>query len=335
MTLADSIHNLSPFLIRFTDDIGIRWYGLSYVLAFVAAFYLMRFLIRRGYSEMAEDKLVDFITYAAIFGVTLGGRLGYMLLYSPKEFFANPLVFFHFLDGGMASHGGIAGLALFTLYFAKRHGYHWRQIGDNLCVVAPVGIAIVRCANFINGELWGNVTTKEATPWALKFPSELNEIPYGSERYNDLIEATTAIDPQAGEPTAIIELARDNEQLRDAISPFLQYRHPSQIYQALLEGLALFLILFALRLKWRRLPYGILTALFFIGYATFRIIGEQFRHPDAGNFPGTDLSKGQFYSLFMYGIGAVFIAYAFYERKFKSPLDESRLDSTASDVSPG
>lgn len=327
VTLADSIHNLSPFLVRFTENIGIRWYGLSYVLAFIAGFYLLRFLIRRGYSEMAEDKLIDFITYAAIFGVTLGGRLGYMLLYSPREFFANPLVFFRLLDGGMASHGGIAGLAIFTLYFAKRHGYHWRHIGDNLCVVAPVGIAIVRCANFINGELWGNITTKAATPWAMKFPSELKDIPVGSDRYTDLITATTAIDKNAGTPDVIIELARENGQLRDAISGFLEYRHPSQIYQALLEGLALFLILFAVRLRWRRLPYGVLTALFFIGYATFRIVGELFRYPDAGNFPGTELSKGQFYSLFMYAIGAVFIAYAIYERKFKKlPLKESRLD---------
>ena len=325
MTLADSIHNLSPFVVRFSENFGIRWYGLSYVAAFIAGYYLLRFLIRRGYSEMAEDKLIDFITYSAIFGVTIGGRLGYMLLYSPKEFFANPLTFFNFLGGGMASHGGIAGLALFTLYFAKRHGYHWRHIGDNLCVVAPVGIAIVRCANFINGELWGRVTTKEATPWAMKFPSELGEIT-DKETYNDLIDATTAVDPNAGTPEAIIELARSNEQLRDVISPFLSYRHPSQIYQALLEGLALFLILFAIRLKWRRLPYGILTALFFIGYATFRIIGERFRHPDEGTFPGTDLSKGQFYSLFMFAVGAIFIGYAIYERKFKSPLKESRLD---------
>ena len=327
MPIADSIHNFSPIIIRFSEDpdIALCWYGLSYVLAFVAGFYLLRFLIRRGYSEMPEDKLTDFITFAAIFGVTIGGRLGYMLLYSPKEFFADPILFFKFLDGGMASHGGIAGLALFTLYFAKRHGYHWRHIGDNLCVVAPLGIAIVRCANFINGELWGNVTTKQATPWAMKFSTELKETPAG-EKYNDLIDTSTAIDPNAGAPDAIIALARDNEQLRTAIGEFLPYRHPSQIYQALLEGLALFLLLFILRLKWRNLPYGVLTALFFIGYASFRIIGETFRHPDAGKFPGTTLSMGRFYSLFMYAVGAILIGYAIYERKRKSPLKETRLD---------
>ncbi|MFT5105924.1 MAG: phosphatidylglycerol:prolipoprotein diacylglycerol transferase [Pseudoalteromonas tetraodonis] len=376
MPLADSIHNLSPFLIRFSENWGIRWYGLSYVFAFIAGYYLLRFLIRRGYSELPEEKLTDFITYCAVFGVFLGGRIGYMLLYSPKEFFANPLIFFRFLDGGMASHGGIAGLTLFTLYFAWRHKLHWRHIGDNLCVVAPMGIAIVRCANFINGELWGNITTKNATPWAMKFPSELHEMPRTSEQIervvpadqiiqlvadaasvdhqpqsleqvvalagenqriaslidnalnNELFSATTAIDPQANDIQPIIELSRDNDLLREAISPFLNYRHPSQIYQALLEGLALFLILFAIRLKWKQLPYGILTACFFIFYAIFRIIGEQFRFPDSGNFPGTDLSKGQFYSLFMFGIGGAFIAYAIYERKFKkTPLREGRLDA--------
>jgi phosphatidylglycerol:prolipoprotein diacylglycerol transferase len=160
----------------------------------------------------------------------------------------------------------------------------------------------------------------------MKFPSELKEIPFNSERYRDLIDTTTAIDERAGTPDAIIELSRDNDQLREAIAGYLEYRHPSQIYQALMEGLALFLILFAVRLKWKRLPYGFLTAFFFIGYATFRIIGEHFRHPDAGNFPGTDLSKGQFYSLFMYAVGTIFIAYAFYERKFRAPLKETRLD---------
>ena len=144
---------------------------------------------------------------------------------------------------------------------------------------------------------------------------------------NLLTQSTIAIDPQASGIPEIIEISRDNEQIREVIGNYIHYRHPSQIYQALLEGLALFFILFAVRLKWRKLPYGILTALFFIGYATFRIIGEQFRHPDVGNFPGTDLSKGQFYSLFMYAIGAAFIAYAIYERKFKAPLKESRLDA--------
>ena len=375
--LADSIHNLSPFLIRFSENWGIRWYGLSYVLAFIAGFYLLRFLIRRGYSEMPEEKLTDFITYCAIFGVFLGGRLGYMLLYSPKEFFANPLVFFRFLDGGMASHGGIAGLALFTLYFAKRHGYHWRHIGDNLCVVAPLGIAIVRCANFINGELWGKITTKEATPWAMKFPSELHEINLkpneiesvlspestqnlvseamkinpkasnleqvveiagqeGQESVHRLLDQTlnteflrsaVSIDPDANTVDRVIEISRHNEPLRELVGQWVHYRHPSQIYQALLEGLALFLILFVIRLKWKQLPYGILTACFFIFYAIFRIIGERFRFADAGNFPGTSLSKGQFYSLFMFGIGAAFIAYAIYERKRKAPLKESRLDA--------
>ena len=387
--LADSIHHLSPIIIRFSEkpDIALRWYGLSYVMAFIAGYFLLRHLIRRGYSEMPEEKLTDFITFSAIFGVFIGGRLGYMLLYTPKEFFANPLIFFNTLNGGMASHGGIAGLALFTLYFAKRHGYHWRHIGDNLCVVAPIGIAIVRVANFINGELWGKITTKESTPWAMKFPTELKEMDLEPEQIaallppekvdtllvsasnfvpsansiskiveisrsalpikdfqnlspeqsvhqallgalqSNLLDTTQAIDPAAGTIDQVIELSRGNEPIRNAISDYLNFRHPSQIYQALLEGLALFVILYLVRIKWRELPYGVLTALFFILYASFRIVGEVFRFPDAGDFANTGLSKGQFYSLFMYGVGAIFIGYAIYERKFKSPLKATRLDS--------
>jgi len=305
--LAYYVHHLSPYLVRFSEKWAIRYYGLAYVLAFVVAFLILRSLVRRDYyRDLKENQIGDLITWTAIFGVMLGGRLGYMLLYDHEEFFANPAVFFHILDGGMASHGGIAGVVVFTWFYARRHRISWLGLGDHLCVAAAPGILFVRLANFINGELYGRQATLS---WAVQFPREMEEpgFPYFdgiAARARDMVEG----DPIT--PGGIIEASRDNPALREILADFLTPRHPSQIYQALMEGLGLFLILIVIRLRFRNLPHGILTGLFFIFYAIFRIIGEQFRQPESGFGPIVNLTKGQFFSTFMILIGAAFIAAA-------------------------
>ncbi len=298
------VHHLSPFLVRFSEKWGIRYYGLAYVLSFLAAFLILRLLIRRGYyRDLRESQVGDFITWTAILGVMLGGRLGYMLFYNREEFFAKPVIFFHFLDGGMASHGGIAGVFLFTFFYARRHRISWTGLGDHLCVAAAPGIFLVRIANFINGELYGRPST---AIWAVQFPSEMKEpdFPYFEEiahRVQGMVEGKEI------PPDAIIEAARHDAGVRDVLAEYLTPRYPSQIYQALMEGLALFLILLCVRLRFRNLPNGILTGLFFILYAVFRIIGEQFRQPDPKDGFFGILTKGQFLSTFMIAVGAAFL----------------------------
>ncbi|MGA7130720.1 MAG: prolipoprotein diacylglyceryl transferase, partial [Chthoniobacterales bacterium] len=154
MWLAFYVHHLDPFLVRFYGDIGIRWYGTAYLAGFVAAFFLLKWLARKGYGPLAESQVADFIFFAAVFGVLVGGRLGYVLFYRPQMIF-HPLEIFQVWDGGMASHGGILGLVIFSFIYARRHHISWTGIGDNLVAAAPLGLMFGRLANFINGELYG------------------------------------------------------------------------------------------------------------------------------------------------------------------------------------
>ncbi len=151
--LAYYIHDLSPFVLRFSENYGVRWYGLAYVAAFFIGILIVRRLSQLGYCDIPAQKVSDFIIGGAIFGVLLGGRLGYMLFYDLENFLRNPLIFFRVMDGGMSAHGGILGLTLYTLWYSFRHKVSWRNIGDNLVVAAPLGLFLGRVANFINGTL--------------------------------------------------------------------------------------------------------------------------------------------------------------------------------------
>ena len=321
------LHDLSPFIVRFSESIGLRWYGLAYVAAFVVAYFLIKRFVSLGYSELKKNQLQDFITYGAICTMA-GGRLGYMFLYNFDEFLNSPLIFFKFLDGGMASHGGIFALVLYTYYYSKRYKVGWRGIGDDLCTVAPLGLFFGRMANFINGELYGR---KSNVPWAVKFPEEIREPNFispenlsRSDLRNSLSQLNleyNSSNPLIGENSVVIEASRENENVQNILNEYLNARHPSQIYQALLEGLILFIILMVIRYKAPKVRHGILTGIFFIGYAIFRIIGEIFREPSDGYIG--NLTRGQFFSTFMILIGIIFVASAFiWPRRNKS---ESKL----------
>jgi len=295
------VHDLSPFLIEFGNGFGIRWYGIAYAAAFVLGYFLYKWLAQRGYSDLKPEAVGDFILWGGIFGVLLGGRVGYILFYDWDQFAQDPLVLFRVWEGGMASHGGILGLVLYTLWYAWRHQISWLNIGDNLVVVAPIGLFLGRCANFINGELYGKITT---VPWAMKFPGELHAIvaATGNQTERLFVQAQLIV----GRPVSVdglILASRENEQLRELVAQFLNPRHPSQLYEAFLEGLVLFAILWVARTRFR-LPDGIITGLFFVAYAVLRIIGEVFREPDAALTLG--MSRGQFLSIFLIVIGIAF-----------------------------
>src|SRR5207237_2205616 len=133
------VHDLSPLIFRLWDNVGPRWYGLAYVLAFASSYALFRRLARLGYADLPLEKVGDFITWAALFGVLLGGRLGYVIFYKP-EMLREPVSILRVWEGGMASHGGMIGLVVFTLYYARRHHFLWLNLGDNLVVAAPIGL---------------------------------------------------------------------------------------------------------------------------------------------------------------------------------------------------
>ncbi|MCX8493758.1 MAG: prolipoprotein diacylglyceryl transferase [Chthoniobacterales bacterium] len=301
MLLAYYIHDLSPFLIQI-GGFGLRWYGLAYLAGFIVGILLYKHLAKRGYSDLRPDQVTDFITMSALFGVLLGGRLGYMLFYDGDRFFHDPLIFFRVWEGGMASHGGILGLTFYTIWYARRHRLSFRNLADNLVVVGPVGVFFGRCANFINGELYGRVTD---VFWAVQFPKEI--LVYPPDHLERLLSKTVAVDPSLGSPEAVIAGVTASQPLRELLAVEIAPRYPSQLVEAGLEGLFLFALLWMLRTR-VRLANGVLTGVFFIAYAVVRFLGECFREPDA---PLTGmLTRGRFLSLFMILIGIFFLLWA-------------------------
>jgi phosphatidylglycerol:prolipoprotein diacylglycerol transferase len=263
LPLAYWVDDLSPFLVRFSANVGIRYYGLCYVLGFLAGAWLLYRYARAGRSLVPAAEIPDLMT-AAVAGVIVGGRVGSYVLYdSWRNFFSDPLQLLRVWEPGMASHGGMIGVALALAWYARKRRVPFLHLGDLITSAAPPGLLFVRLANFVNGELWGRVTH---VPWAVIFPRSMPE----------------------GTPLALIPP-----------------RHPSQLYEAGLEGGCLLLYL-QLRF-WKsdvvRTHPGRLAGEFFILYAIVRIFGEQFREPDAGISPILGLSRGVFYSLFLVAAG--------------------------------
>jgi phosphatidylglycerol:prolipoprotein diacylglycerol transferase len=160
------INNLDPWVIHFSGNFGIRWYGLSYGLGFLLTWLIFTRWARQGRLPITAGETNDLIADAAV-GMIVGGRLGYCLLYNFDEVIHNPLEIFAVWHGGMASHGGILGLIIAIWLFAWRRGLDPWVFLDAAVVTGPIGIAFGRLANFINGELWGRPTK---VPWAVIFP---------------------------------------------------------------------------------------------------------------------------------------------------------------------
>jgi len=267
--LAYWVHDLDPFLIRFGGEIGIRYYGLAYLLGFAIAAWLLHRYARAGRSRLPSAQIADFMM-GIVLGVLLGGRLGYFLFYQFDTLRHDPLILVRVWEGGMASHGGFLGVVVALAWFARSHRLPFLHLGDLIASTAAAGLLFGRIANFINGELWGRISNVR---WAVIF-----------------------------------------EQTGGGRFP----RHPSQLYEALLEG-ALLLVLAQWRF-WRsdvvRLQPGRLAGEFLIAYAVLRAVGEAFREPDAGLILG--LSRGTFYSIFMVGAGLWLIL------RRQTPLPESK-----------
>jgi phosphatidylglycerol:prolipoprotein diacylglycerol transferase len=210
----------------------------------------------------------------------------------------------------MSSHGGILGVVLVSLYYARRHKLSWTNLGDNLVVAVPIGLFLGRCANFINGELYGRAAT---IPWAMQFPKELLE-PANAAEADRVLTACQQINPSLNSIESftskiemVIESIRTSPQVETILRGILTPRHPSQLYEAFLEGVVLFAILWFVRTRMRT-PNGLLTGLFMICYSIFRIVVEYFREPDApmiGMF-----TRGQFFSFFVIVLGVGFIVAA-------------------------
>lgn len=238
----------------------IHWYAIMYLIAFAAAFVLMRQRLKHEpYRSITKPEPwtkadVEDLLFAAMLGVIIGGRLGFVVFYQPAFYLANPLEIVKLWDGGMSFHGGAIGVALGLGWAAWRKHRPFLQVADFLVPAAPIGLAAGRLGNFINGELWGREASADL-PWAMVFPAG-GDVP----------------------------------------------RHPSQLYQLLLEGLLLFVLLWLYARKPR--ARGQVAGAFLAGYGLFRFLAEFWREPDANlGLLGFGLSMGQWLSLPMLLIG--------------------------------
>lgn len=325
--LAVWTHDLSPYVVRLSGDFGIRWYGVSYLLGWAIAILLLKWMARKRWVLLAPEGVFDFML-TLFFGMVVGGRLGYVLVYQPTLFmhFEPTFPWWGVLDiahGGMASHGGMVGLVLACVVWARK----MRRAGikqasalhlmDCVALTAPPGIALGRIANFINGELLGKVVAGPGEPapsWAVRFPQELlerrGELNLSEEQQTKLAEIVgRVIRPGETVDSAIgriIEAVQNGStSLKAEITPLLSARHPSQFYQAFAEGVVVMLVLWWI---WRRpRKPGVALAWFLIVYGIGRVATEFWRLPDAHlhlqRIAG--LSRGQWLSVGMVAIGAV------------------------------
>jgi phosphatidylglycerol---prolipoprotein diacylglyceryl transferase len=304
------VHDWDPVILDIWKNIKLRWYGLSYLMAFVVAYYLLCYLSRRNLFVIAQKNIGDFIALLAMLGVFIGGRLGYVLFYMlPTEGLAvlrdDPFSVLRVWDGGMSSHGGFLGVAIFSYFYARKAKLSWTGIGDGICIVAPLGLLFGRLANFINGELYGRVATD--LPWGVKFPQALATESYAVQE--SIVSECADRAPEFAEMTTtshgLTEAVRLSPEVKQIAAEYLTARHPSQLYEGFLEGVVLFALMWFLRLRYPKAPHGMICGVFFILYGIFRIVVEHFREPDSAMI-GV-LTKGQFYSLFMVLAGIAFL----------------------------
>ena len=246
------INNFDPVAIQ-VFSIEIRWYSLSYIFGILLGWlYCKKILIKDKNISQLFDDLISYI----IIGIILGGRLGYVIFYNPKYYLDNPIEILMIWNGGLSFHGGLLGVIVFTIFYARKKSVDKFIFLDLISAAAPIGIFLGRVSNFINSELYGKQTD---LPWSVIF-SKIDNVT----------------------------------------------RHPSQIYEALLEGVILFIILFLLIKKNYLLKPGLISAFFLIFYSIFRFFVEFFRVPDEQlGFLYLNLTMGQIISL-------IFIIFGFY-----------------------
>lgn len=259
--LNDLYQNLDPVAFSI-GPLSVRWYGIAYVLGFIFAGLLMTKLAKRWKLRFNTDALLTIICCVVV-GIILGARLGYCLFYGTEDYLANPLELFAFNKGGMSFHGGLVGALLAGIVAAKLTHIPYLTLADMGAIAAPIGLFLGRCANFVNGELWGDFTD---LPWGVVFGGAAGAMP----------------------------------------------RHPSQLYEALLEGVLLFAILFALSRKLPPRPRGTFIGVFLVLYGCFRFAIEFVRQPDAqlGYLWGGWLTMGQLLSVPLIVAGIAILVFA-------------------------
>lgn len=259
--LNDIYQGLDPIAFSL-GPLVVRWYGLAYVLGFVCAAAIIYFVAKRWKLGMSEDDLLTLMV-CAIVGVVLGARIGYVLFYGDGYYLSHPLEILAFNQGGMSFHGGLVGLLIGGAVAARMTRIPFLTLADLGSIAAPIGLFFGRCANFVNGELWGAPTDG---PLGVVFGGAAGMMP----------------------------------------------RHPSQLYEAVLEGIVIFCVLFALSRKRPPRPQGTFLGAFLVLYGIFRFLIEFVREPDVqlGYLWGGWLTMGQVLSAPLIVAGIALLIYA-------------------------
>ena len=257
-----NVFQLDPIAFEI-GPLVVRWYALAYLAGFLLGWkYCLKLVSRVPDERPNKEDIDDFLTWAVI-AVILGGRFGYVMFYQLDYYMDAPAEIFKIWKGGMSFHGGVIGVMIALFFFSEKRKINLFRLSDVICAAAPIGLFFGRIANFINGELYGKVTSM---PWGIEFPGAIG------------------------------------------------YRHPSQLYEAILEGGVLFFILYIL-MRMPRMEAGVVSGIFLAGYGVFRALVEFVREPDAQlGMLGGVISMGQLLCLPMI-IGGFLIVYLALEKK--------------------
>jgi phosphatidylglycerol---prolipoprotein diacylglyceryl transferase len=284
--LALQFPDFDPVLIQI-GPLAIRWYALAYIAGLIGAWWFILRMLKterlwvgppfNGKPQVTADHVGDLFVWAAL-GVILGGRLGYVLFYGlvyQWDYFAEaPWRVFAAWEGGMSFHGGAIGVVLAIIIFARVKKLDMVALGDLVAAATPIGLFFGRVANFVNGELWGKISD---VPWAMSFPAAAIRAPDG----------TVLSNPP---------------------------RHPSQLYEAALEGIVLFVILYVMIHRFGALKKpGLTIASMWAGYGFFRILVEEFFRENSHQSLGI-ISMGTVLSLAMFAFAGFFFWYSLYRK---------------------
>jgi phosphatidylglycerol:prolipoprotein diacylglycerol transferase len=247
--------------------LAIRWYGLGYLAGFLIAGVLLDRMVKDGFLPLTKAAVSDLVGWL-VAGVLLGGRLGYAIFYDPGML-VRPLDLVKIWQGGLSFHGGVAGVVVASVLFARRRKVMWRRLADALVLAAPPGIFLVRIANFVNGELYGRIASP-GLPWGMRFPTD----PVARTLSPALANAG-AMNWHDAYATLRVSGAWA------AIAAQVPLRHPSQLYEATLEGLMIGIVLWAIYVRRHEtLRPGTLAGVFLLLYAAARFLIEFTRQPD-------------------------------------------------------
>lgn len=280
------LHDLDPIMVQFPaftlfgNDFhpAVHWYGVMYLLGFTAAWFLGRSRVRAGRLPGVDEQAYGDLLFYSMLGVIFGARIGYILVYDLPSYVANPLQVFKLWEGGMSFHGGLVGVLVASLWWARKHRMHYFDVVDFVAPLVPPGLGFGRLGNFINGELWGKYTHGG---WGVIFPRAEPELQAYDAVTLHSMHASGAFDALA--------------------------RHPSQLYQFSLEGVTLFCVLWWFSRRPR--PRYAVAGLFALLYGCFRFLVEFVRLPDPqiGYLAFGWLTMGQVLSLPLVLLGLVLL----------------------------